>query len=180
MSSETATFETASGRLATQTVESVDAIQPQLVPVDDRLIPRDSGPGRVTFVRGAARWLDAWFPQQGNRGPKERGGWTGEDGIETQMQQVGVLAPEGRGLRIIRVYRLTPPGGPLEGAVRVVAVGLPAGVELELRWNFIASETEVRGTSAELTVEGSCKEECVADFRQWFAMGEHVAGGAEK
>jgi hypothetical protein len=149
----TTTFETASGPRATKTVESIDVVEPQL----------------TAFVRGTARWLDPFFPQHGTRGPNERGGWTGDDGIETQMQQVEELDAEGRGIRVIRLYRVTPPGGPFEGAARIVAVGLSEGVELELRWNFVASDTEVRGTSAELTVDGSGKEECVADFRQWFA-----------
>jgi hypothetical protein len=153
MTADIATFETASGSRATRTTENVDSIEPEL----------------VTFVRGTARWLDPTFPQHGTRGPKQRGAWTGDDGIETQMQQVEELDGDGRGLRIVRLYRVTTPGGPFEGAIRIVAAGFRLGVELELRWNFVASDTYVRGTSAELTVAGPHMQECVTDFRRWFA-----------
>jgi hypothetical protein len=159
MTSESATVETASGQRVTPIVESVDAIEPMF----------------CTFVRGTARWLDPFFPQRGSRSAPARGGWTGDDAVETQMQEVDEVDPDGRGLRLIRLYRMTPPGGPFEGALRVAAVGLPDGFELELRWNFVASDTEVRGTSAELTVEGRRKEECLADFRRWFAGGRPAA-----
>ncbi|HEU4729934.1 MAG TPA: hypothetical protein VFT22_18685 [Kofleriaceae bacterium] len=168
MTDDTATFETASGPRATVTVETLDAIEPQL----------------VAFVRGAARWLDPWFPQRGRRGPAERGGWTEGDGegggeVAITMQQVEELQG-GRGVRIIRLSRapaspasLASPaspgsGGAHEGAIRVLAVGLADHARLELRWNFAASEHGLRGTSAELTVDGARREECVADFRCWF------------
>ena len=144
------TFATATGARATRTVESLDAIEPQL----------------VAFVRGTARWLDPGFPQRGRRGSAERGQWTDDDQVQTLVQQVEELV-DGRGIRIIRLYRVATPGGPHEGAIRVVAIGL-ANAELELRWNFVASEADVRGTSAELTVDGAREDECVADFRAWF------------
>jgi hypothetical protein len=154
MNAETATFETASGPRATRTVDSLDMIEPEL----------------ATFVRGAARWLDPWFPQHGRRGPNERGGWTDDNQVETVMQQVEDFDREGRGLRIIRLYRIVTPGGPHEGAIRVIAVGLANGAQLALRWNFIASDQDVRGTSAEMTVEGPHRKECVADFHEWFGV----------
>lgn len=148
------TYETATGPRATKIVESIDAIEPEL----------------VAFVRGTARWLDPSFPQRGRRGPNERGGWTDDNQVETLMQQVEVFDAAGRGLRIIRLYRVVTPGDPHEGAIRVIAVGLANDAKLELRWNLIASHLEVRGTSAELTVEGPHQDQCVADFHEWFGV----------
>jgi hypothetical protein len=154
MSAGAVTHETARGPRATQIVDSIDTIEPEL----------------AAFVRGTARWLDPWFPQRGRRGPNERGGWTDDKQVETLMQQVEELDAEGRGLRIIRLYRVVTPGGPHEGAVRVIAVGLANGAQLELRWNVVASSQDVRGTSAELTVKGPQHEACVADFHEWFGV----------
>jgi hypothetical protein len=144
----TALFEIAAGPRATQTVDSVDAIAPQL----------------VAFVRGAARWLDPWFPQRGLPGPGERGSWT-DHGVTVAVQQVEELS-DGRGLRIIHLRR-GPSGDAHQGAIRVVAVGLGRRM-LELRWNFVAGEHGLRGSSAELTVDGDGGDQCVADFRRWF------------
>lgn len=152
MSDDTATFITATGHRATCSVASVDEIEPEL----------------VAFVRTLVRWLDPRFPETGRREPPVGGGWTDDQQIETQFQQVEELARDGRGLRILRLYRMTPPGGPFEGAIRIVALGAANDARLELRWNFVASEFEVRGTSAELTVEGAGQVECADDFRSWF------------
>ncbi len=149
---DTATFVTAAGHRALRTVASVDEIEPEL----------------IGFVRTAVRWLDPRFPQSGGRRPGERGGWTDDQQVETEFVQVEELARDGRGLRIIRLYRITSPGGPYDGAIRIIALGAANGARLELRWNFVASEAEVRGTSAELTVDGARHVECVADFRSWF------------
>jgi hypothetical protein len=184
-SDDTATFEIASGPRATVTIETLDAIEPQL----------------LAFFRGTARWLDPWFPQRGRRGSAERGGWTegeprgegdgegdgegeprgdadgegepkgdGAVAVAVTMQQVEELL-DGRGVRIIRLSRARrspTSSGSHDGAIRLQAVGLPDNAQLELRWNFDASEHALRGTSAELTVDGLHHEECVADFRRWF------------
>jgi len=155
VASDTETFVVAAGPRATRTVATVDEIEPEL----------------VGFVRSAVRWLDPAFPQKGRRGDRVKGGWTDEQQVETEMTQVEELTPDGRGLRIIRLYRMTPPGGPFEGAIRVIAVGAANQAKLEVRWNFIASEAEVRGTSAELTVDGTRQFECVEDFKSWFETG---------
>ena len=84
------------------------------------------------------------------------------------MEQVEELYLDGGGVRIIRLYRLETPDGPHEGAVRVVAVGLANGARLEVRWNFVASDTDVRGTSTALMVDGVRRVQCVADFQRWF------------
>lgn len=149
---DTATFVTSTGPRATRTVATVDEIEPDL----------------VGFVRSAVRWLDPGFPQKGKRGPRQKGGWTDDAQVETEFVYVEELAPDGRGLHMFRLYRMTPSGGPWEGAVRVIVVGAANGAKLELRWNFLASESQVRGTSAELTVEGPRHTECVADFQSWF------------
>jgi hypothetical protein len=149
---DTATFVTATGPRATRIVPTVDAIEPEL----------------VGFVRSAIRWLDPNFPQKGTRGEKVRGDWKDDQEVETEFTQVEELSNDGRGIRIIRVYRMTPPAPPWEGAVRVIVLGAAAGARLELRWNFIATESEIRGTSAELTVEGPRQFECIADFQSWF------------
>jgi len=149
---DTAIFVTAAGRRATRSVASVDEVEPEL----------------LGFVRTAVRWLDPRFPQKGRRGSPVGGGWTDDQQVETVVREVEELAPDGRGLRIIRLYRMTPPGGPYEGAIRIIAVGAANDARLELRWNFVASETEVRGTSVELTVDGARHVECVADFHSWF------------
>ena len=149
---ETATFVTAAGHRATRIVASVDEIEPEL----------------VGFVRSAVRWLDPRFPQKGRRGQAVGGGWTDDDQVETAFKQVEELADDGRGLRIIRLYRIAPLDEPCEGAIRIIVLGAANDARLELRWNFLATETEVRGTSAELTVEGARHVECVEDFRSWF------------
>ena len=155
--SDTERFVTAAGHRATRSVASVDEIEPEL----------------IAFVRTAVRWLDPHFPQSGDRGPRQRGGWTDDQQVETEFVQVEEVTGDGRGLRILRLYRISPPGEPYHGAIRVVALGAANGARLELRWNFDASETEVRGTSAELTVDGELHAECVASFRSWF----DTAGG---
>jgi hypothetical protein len=152
MTDDTTTFVTASGPLATRTVATLDAIEHQL----------------VAFVRGTARWLDPDFPQRGRRGDAVDGSWTDDENVETVMQQVEELYLDGRGLRIIRLHRQQTPDGPHEGAVRVVAVGLADDAKLEVRWNFLASDTELRGTSAALMVDGARQVHCVADFQRWF------------
>ena len=149
---DTSTFVTAAGPRATRTVPSVDAIEPEL----------------VGFVRSAVRWLDPGFPQKGVRGQGVKGGWTDDEKVETEFTQVEELSADGRGIRIIRVYRMSPPTPPWEGAIRVIAVGVANGARLEVRWNFVADESEIRGRSAELTVEGPRHTECVADFQSWF------------
>lgn len=149
---DTATFVTAAGPRATRSVPTVDAIEPEL----------------IGFVRTAVRWLDPGFPQKGRRTAAVKGGWTDDEQVETEMTQVEELTHDGRGLRIIRLYRMAPPEGPFEGAIRIIVVGAANDARLELRWNFVASETEVRGTSAELTVEGSRQYDCIEDFRSWF------------
>lgn len=152
MSDNTATFVTAAGHRATRSVASIDEIEPEL----------------IGFMRTAVRWLDPRFPQNGGRGPRERGDWTDDQQVKTEFVQVEERARDGRGLRIIRLYRITSPGGPYDGALRIIVLGAANDARLELRWNFVASETEVRGTSAELTVDGARRVECVADFRSWF------------
>lgn len=149
---DSATFVTAAGPRATRTVPNVDAIEPEL----------------VQFVRSAVRWLDPGFPQKGTRGERVRGGWKDDEQVETEFTQVEELANDGRGIRIIRLYRMTEPGPPWEGGLRVIALGLANGARLEVRWNFVANESEIRGTSAELTVEGPRQFECIADFQSWF------------
>ncbi len=69
---------------------------------------------------------------------------------------------------LLRLYRMTPIDGPYEGAIRIIAVGVANEARLELRWNFVASDTEVRGTSALLIVEGARETDCIADFVNWF------------
>lgn len=152
---DTATFVTAAGPRATRVVERVDDIEPEL----------------LGFVRNAVRWLDPRFPQKGQRGQGVRGTWTNADNTETEMTQVEEMTPDGRGLRIIRLCRVVTEGEPCEGAIRVIAVGAANGARLELRLNFLASHTEVRGTSAQLTVDGPRCSECVADFLSWFEQG---------
>jgi hypothetical protein len=149
---DTATYVSAAGPRATRSVATVDEIEPEL----------------VGFVRTAVRWLDPRFPQTGRRGPREGGNWTDDQQVETVMVQVEELAQDGRGLRIIRLYRVAPPGEASEGALRIIALGVANDARLELRWNFLASVTEVRGTSVELTVEGARHVECIADFHSWF------------
>ena len=149
---DTATFVTAAGPRATRTVPTVDTVEPEL----------------VGFVRSAVRWLDPSFPQKGIRGERVRGDWKDDQGVETEFTQAEELTSDGRGIRIIRVYRMTPPAPPWEGAIRVIAVGATNGARLEVRWNFIATESEIRGVSAELTVEGPRQFECIADFKSWF------------
>jgi hypothetical protein len=143
------TFITAAGPRATR---SVDEIEPEL----------------IRFVRTAVRRIDPHFPETGGRGQRVRGGWTDDQKVETEFVQVEELAPDGRGLRILRLYRMTSPGPPWDGAVRVIALGMANDARLELRWNFVASATEVCGTSAELTVEGAPDAGCAQDFRSWF------------
>lgn len=149
---DTATFVTATGPRATRGVATVEEIEPEL----------------RGFVRNAVRWLDPRFPQRGRRSDPVEGGWTDDQQVETVMQQVEELTADGRGLRIIRLYRIAPPPEPYEGAIRIIVVGAANDARLELRWNFVASELEVRGTSAELTVDGPRHVECVADFLSWF------------
>lgn len=152
---ESPTFVSVAGQRATRSVANVDDIEPEF----------------VGFVRTAVRWLDPRFPQTGQRGQGVHGSWTDDEQVETEVVQFEELAKDGRGVRIMRLYRLTPPDGPYEGSVRVIAVGVADGARLELRWNFIASESEVRGTSAELTVHGARQFECIEDFRSWFETG---------
>src|SRR6188768_4393060 len=104
---DTATFVISTGPRATRTVAAVDAIENEL----------------VGFVRTAVRWLDPRFPQSGGRRPGERGSWTDDQQVETEFVQVEELARDGRGVRIIRLYRMTPPGGPFEGAIRIIVLG---------------------------------------------------------
>lgn len=66
------------------------------------------------------------------------------------------------------MYRIPSDDQPFEGAVRVIALGAANDARLELRWNFLATDIEVRGTSAELTVDGAGHGECVESFRSWF------------
>jgi hypothetical protein len=146
---DTAIYETATGPRATLAIESLDALEPQL----------------VAFVRSSARWLDARFPQAGRRGPNEGGGWTEDSGAAVTVMQTEELA-EGRGVRIIRLLRAL--GDARTGAIRIIAVGLAPPAQLELRWDFDAAEDGLRGTSAELTAEGAHHEECLADFHRWF------------
>lgn len=152
---DSATFVTASGPRATRVVANVDEVEGEL----------------LGFVRNAVRWLDPRFPQKGRRGQGVRGAWTDAEQAETEMTQVEELTPDGRGVRIIRLVRVVTEGEPSDGAIRVIAVGVANDARLELRWNFITSETEVRGTSAELTVDGPRSTECVADFLSWFEQG---------
>ena len=149
---DTATYVTAAGPRATRVVSRVADIEPEL----------------IEFVRTAVRWLDPSFPQSGLRSGWVGGGWTDEEKVETEFVQAEELAPDGRGLRIVRVYRIAPDDQPFEGAVRVVALGAANGAHLELRWNFLADENQVRGTTTDLTVDGAGHLACVADFRSWF------------
>ena len=149
---DTATFVTAAGPRATQIVPNVDTVEPDL----------------VAFVRSAVRWLDPSFPQKGTRDKGVKGGWTDDQQVETEFTQFEELTSDGRGIRIIRLYRMSPPVPPWQGAIRVIAVGAANGARLEIRWNFIADENEIRGTTAELTVEGPRQFECIADFKSWF------------
>ena len=142
------------GPRAIHTVETVDAVEPEL----------------VNLVRGYARWLDPSFPESGERGPKERGQWTNDDQVVTYMQQVEEFDGDGRGIRTIRLLRHAVEGGPNNGALRVIAVGLPEGSTLELRWNNVVSAEDVRGLSAELTVDGPNKDKCIAAFNEWFGV----------
>lgn len=152
---ETATLVTAKGSRATRTIANVDDIEAEL----------------VGFVRTAVRWLDPRFPQTGHRGERGRGGWTGDDQVQTEMTQVEELAHDGRGIRIIRLHRDALVDGGYAGAIRVIAVGVANGELLELRWNYIATENDVRGTSAMLLVEGERQSECIADFVSYFDGG---------
>ena len=47
-------------------------------------------------------------------------------------------------------------------------MGVANDARLELRWNYIATENDVRGTSALLIVEGERQSECIADFVSYF------------
>lgn len=144
-------YETAQGHRATRTVGTVDEVEPEL----------------ATWVRKTARALDPGFPQSGTRGPKQKGQWE-TDGVTTLMHLVEALDEHGRGIRIIRTIETGTEGEPHKGAVRVVAVGLPNNAQLEIWWDIIVSATEVRGTSIELTVDGECKQQCIAGFHDWF------------
>lgn len=146
------TVTVSTGPRATRTAETIDPIEREL----------------VSFVRRTARWLDLEFPADGQRGPNERGQWTGDDGVVTMMQQVEAFDGNGRGIRTLRLMRVGPPGGPHESTLRVVAVGLANHAQLELDWSFTTTDQELRGTSAELTVSGAGEERCVAAFRDWF------------
>lgn len=153
---DNATLVLASGPRATRVIANADEIEPEL----------------VGFVRNAVRWIDPKFPQKGQRGQGVRGSYTDPTTeVETEMTQVEELAPDGRGIRIIRMIKIVTEGDPIEGVVRVVAVGVANGGQLELRWNFTATEWELRGGSAQLTVEGPRQEECIADFLSWFEQG---------
>jgi hypothetical protein len=154
MSTETTTIEMATGPRATQIAETVDVVEPEF----------------VSFVRRAARRLDPSFPQSGQLGPTERGQWTDDDQVVTLMQQVEEFDDDGRGIRTIRLVRTGVPGGPHDGAVRVIAVGLANDAALEVRWNITISATEVRGKSAQLKVDGARKDVCIAEFREWFGV----------
>ena len=144
-------YETAQGPRATRTVETVDAIEPEL----------------VMWVRTTARALDPAFPQNGTRDRKQKGQWE-TDGVTTLMHLVEELDEHGRGIRIIRTIETGTEGEPHKGAVRVIAVGLPNSTQLEIWWDIIVSAAEVRGTSIELTVEGERKQQCIARFHDWF------------
>jgi hypothetical protein len=152
---DTATLITSTGPRATRTIANVDDIEGEL----------------VGFVRTAVRWLDPRFPQTGHRGERGRGGWTGDDQVETEMTQLEELAHDGRGIRIIRLHRDVLIDDGYEGAIRVIAVGVANDQRLEVRWNFLATENEVRGKSALLIVEGERQSECIADFVSWFDGG---------
>jgi hypothetical protein len=167
-------FITSTGPLATRVVPTVDDVEPEF----------------IGFVRSWVLWLDPGFPQTGRRGSYSKGGirneslkdggwedglrvrgsWIDDHKVKTEFVQAEEITPDDRGLRILRLYRITPqlPHGPYEGAIRVYTLGAANGARLELRWNFIASENEVRGISAQLTVEGAGHSGCVADFRRLF------------
>lgn len=152
MTAETTIYETSDGPRAKQIVETVDAVEPAF----------------VAFVRNCATHCqDPTFPQTGQRGPKERGQWANSDGSITYMQQVEEFDDAGRGIRMIRLIKHAAPGEPKEGALRMIAVGLPNNARLELRWEMVVSATEVRGTSLEIAVDGAGRDKCIAAFREW-------------
>ena len=149
----------AKGPRALQLVETVDAVAPELVMV----------------LRRFARWLDPTFPQEpGEPCLGEKGQWT-SDGIVTLFTQVDELNALGLGVRIIRKlsykHRYSDDDEFEEnkqGSVAVHAIGLPNGGELSINWKLIVNGREVRGTSAELWIDGPNVEACVADFRDVF------------
>lgn len=148
-----ATFEVCRGRRATQTIWSLDDIEPEL----------------LTFIRGTARWLDPFYPQRGARGAGQRGQWTQADGAKVSMMLVEEFAADGRGIRITRLLIVPAREGGVYGAtIRLEAIGL-VDAKLVLQCDFAADEQALRGTLAALTVQGPHDEACLADFRMWFA-----------
>jgi len=156
--------EIATGSGATRTVDTIDLYEPVL----------------ISFVRSFARRIDSTFPEGGEVGPKERGQWTDDEKITTYMQQVEHFDGN-RGIRTIRLLRHAIEGGPNEGAVRVEAVGLEDGAQLELRWNIIASPDWVQGTSAELKIEchPAYRAQCIAAFQEQFGDAPPPPGEEE-
>jgi hypothetical protein len=59
-------------------------------------------------------------------------------------------------------------GGADGATIRLEAIGL-VDAKLVLQCDFAADEKELRGTLAALTVQGVHADECLADFRMWFA-----------
>jgi hypothetical protein len=151
------------GVRATQVIETVDDVEPEL----------------VALVRRSVRWLDPSFPETGERGDNEGGQWTNDDGTVTQMQQVEEFDRSGRGIRTIRLLFDATGNDPQQCAVRVIAVGLPNDAVLEVRWNITVSTTEVRGNSAELTVRGANDEKCIREFGDWFEGSDKTGTGMQ-
>jgi hypothetical protein len=145
----------AKGPRALRVVESLDHVEQEL----------------VMFLRTSARWLDPTFPQSGERGTGQRGQFTGSDGLETLFIEVDEFDADGRGVRMTRyLYLGSVPDseeGENKGAFTAEAIGLTAAT-FTLRWEFITSAAEVRGAFAALFVSGAAKEQCIADFRDWF------------
>lgn len=147
-------YERSSTDRATAVVASLDAIEPEF----------------TTFVRRCALLLDPSFPQSGWRNQTHQGQWKSADQVTTIMQEAEDLDEHGRGLQLVRTVVPRDPGDPHEGAFRVIAVGLVDDAKLELWWEVVATATEVRGVSLELSVEGTAAPACVTAFRDWLVV----------
>ncbi|HUS29115.1 MAG TPA: hypothetical protein VMZ53_11410 [Kofleriaceae bacterium] len=152
MSDDTETCEIAKGPRAVRIVSSADEVEPEL----------------VAFVRSSARWIDPTFPQSGDRALGQKGQYTNDEGIECYFTQVEEYDSDGRGVRIVRYMRVLTPLGPHDTSMTVTAIGLANNASLAVRWDFITTEQNLRGKSAAIFISGARKDQCIADFREWF------------
>jgi hypothetical protein len=89
--------------------------------------------------------------------------------VQTLFTQVEEFDAHSRGIRVVRYVDLGQiEGDPYKCAMTVAAIKLANAAPLSLRWDFITSSEEVRGTSCALFVSGAGKEQCIAEFREVF------------